>query len=182
MAELAAIGLASNIFQFVEIGYKLTKRILDFADHTNDLPHSIRHLYDRLPLILHVLNCVGKWNTTEPLPTTTKAPLLPVIIESRECAQELYDILEDIRPRPDSKSLKRALKAVKSISKEDSIQKLVSTLDKNIALLSAYQNLANTNSVQQLAKDSTAGFGLLSVEITTGFKNILLGTICCCLP
>ncbi len=58
MEAIAALGLASNIIQFIDFGSKLCARIDDFSTTAGKAPGKISALTDRLSLILRTLEAL----------------------------------------------------------------------------------------------------------------------------
>ena len=53
MAEVAAaLGLGSSILTFIDIGYRVSKRLEELYSAGNEVPKAFKSIDDRLPLLL----------------------------------------------------------------------------------------------------------------------------------
>src|SRR5436853_7731303 len=61
---IVAVGLASNVLQFIEFGTKLCSRIKEYGSSAIGAPKKITNLADRLDLVLKTLNALNDTGRT----------------------------------------------------------------------------------------------------------------------
>lgn len=56
MAELlaagAALGIASSLITFADVGWKVVNRIKEYSDRTDNVPAVLKHINSQLPVLL----------------------------------------------------------------------------------------------------------------------------------
>lgn len=123
MAELAALGVAASIAQFVAIAYKVTSRINTYCSALENTPEVFRRLRVDLPLLTEVCekySALGHVNTKAVQDALT------------ECAQQIDDLHTNlVRAVPidgDSNPV-RWKKALKSFALETKVKDSISRLE-----------------------------------------------------
>lgn len=71
MESLAAVGLAANIIQFIEIGTRVVKRLHDFSERHGDVPEVFRGINVRLPLLIEGFRRYGNERIAKDAETET---------------------------------------------------------------------------------------------------------------
>ncbi|KAL8944298.1 MAG: hypothetical protein Q9211_000638 [Gyalolechia sp. 1 TL-2023] len=133
MAEgVAAIGLVASITTLVELSAKVVSRLRDFTSRSSDIPESFRSLSTRLPLLTTTLQRI---QSQASLSENTAEDLKAVVDNTAEQISIVQVYLSKILPSDDASKLERALKALKSLAKEDRVQQAVEKIHQNIEIL-----------------------------------------------
>lgn len=142
---LVAVGLASNVVQFIDFGSKLCSRIKEYTSSTTGAPKKIATLTDRLDLVLKTL---GILNDTGRAYIEHEAKSIQSCISE---ARQFDALLDNFRVKtttpPDGKNTQswikkrfsgaeKAWKAFKSLRAEEKIGEFEASLDRLLSLVS----------------------------------------------
>ncbi|KAL9579363.1 MAG: hypothetical protein Q9212_005152 [Teloschistes hypoglaucus] len=126
---LAAVGLASNILQFIDFTTQLCVRIQEYSSAASGLPKALAqqaaHLSHLLGLFRELQEQSGEQQHQD-----------GILEPCRVQAQELADIFESLRTDSSQSRWKHAKAAFKSMKRTEKIDKLQSTLDRLVRTLS----------------------------------------------
>ncbi|KAL8785428.1 MAG: hypothetical protein Q9213_003358 [Squamulea squamosa] len=164
MAEVAAIvGLVASITTLVELNVKVLSRLHEFTSKTSVIPESFRPSRG--------------W----PLSDDATETVIPAVDNTSQQVAALQTCLSGIFPPDNAPKLKRVLKALKSLAKENIVQQLLDKIDKNIDYLRLYQTtrqvdtgdliLAQLSKLTVASEAASASFGkdkLLSLARASG--------------
>jgi N-terminal domain on NACHT_NTPase and P-loop NTPases len=133
MAETAAIvGLVSSIASLVEISAKVVSRLHEFTSKTSEVPESFRSLSIRLPLLTVTLQRIQTQAKAGRFPDDVTKTLAAVIDNTSEQVLAIQTWLSEILPPDGASKLERALKALKSLAKQDRVQQALGMVDKTV--------------------------------------------------
>ncbi|KAL9630085.1 MAG: hypothetical protein Q9164_006593 [Protoblastenia rupestris] len=120
MAEAAAVvGLVASIASLVDLSAKVASRLRDFTSKSSDVPESFRSLSTRLPLLTATLQHIRSQAEAGHLPEDVTRALDAVVDNTSEQISTVQTSLSKILPSDAASKLERALKALKSLAKED---------------------------------------------------------------
>ena len=140
MAEAAAIiGLVASIVSLVDLSAKVVSRIHDFTSKFSDVPESFRSLCIQLPLLTVTLQHIQSQAETGHLPDDRTKALKAVVDNTSELVSTVQICLSRVLPSDSASKLKQALKALKSLAKENKVQQALEKIYKNNDLLVLYQ-------------------------------------------
>lgn len=132
MDPLTAVGLASAIVTFVDIGTKIAKRMKELSE-AGDIPEVFRDIRTRLPLILSVV--VSTRHGTNDLSPEAEGAFEEVVRRCLEQVRQLDKILDKMTVSKGDSRLKKAVKAGISLVEEGRIQRIATALRDNVQLL-----------------------------------------------
>ena len=154
MAEaVALVGLAASIVSLVDVSAKVVSRLCDFTSNSADIPESFRSLWTRLPLLTATLQDIQSQAETGHIPDDTLNALNDVIGSTSKHVSILQIHLTKILPSEDASKLERALKALKSVAKEDQVQQAFEKIHKNIAFLILYQTTRHVGTGDRILEE-----------------------------
>jgi hypothetical protein len=161
MAEAAAIiGLVSSIASLVEISAKVVSRLREFASKTSEIPESFRSLLIRLPLLTATLQRIQTQAEAGRLPDDVTNALKAVVDNTFDQVSAVQICLSKILPPNGASKLERALKALKSLAKEDKVQQALEKIHKNNDILVLHQTTRHVDTgdriLEELSKLSVA--------------------------
>jgi hypothetical protein len=140
MAEAAAIiGLVASIASLIELSAKVVSRLREFASKTSEIPESFRSLSTQLPLLTATLERIQTQAQARRLPDDVTKALRAVVDSTLTQASVVQARLFDILPPDDAPKLKRALKGLKSLAKEDKVCQALENIHKSIDVLVLHQ-------------------------------------------
>ena len=114
---LAAVGLASNVLQFVDFATKLCAQIKEYASSASGLPKELSQQASQISALLALLKGLSQ----KPNGPKLEKDVL------RQCqiqAQELSDLLESLQGGRGQSRLGTAVVAFKSLKREEQIGKV----------------------------------------------------------
>ncbi|MCJ1252082.1 hypothetical protein MMC30_009320 [Trapelia coarctata] len=139
MADLAAIGLASAIIQFVDFGTKVLHRFYEFQKRAGEVPAVFHNLQLRLPLYLDSIKRIKAQVDDGEVHEDTQQALRPIVQNCFEQIEQLNDVLTKVSPAIGDSSWRRGTKALLSIGQESHIKEIEEALANNIPLLTLNQ-------------------------------------------
>lgn len=145
MESLAAISLAANTVQFVELGSKVVKRLHDFKASQESVPKVFQSISVRLPLLVEDLNKCS----FEGLPNEVENALSTLLATCQSQVERLAQILRDTLPAKDDSWASRNKKALLSIRREKEVDQIDKDLRHCIELLTFHHIIPHkTTSLQ----------------------------------
>jgi len=114
---LAAVGLASNVLQFVDFTFKLCAQIKEYASSASGLPKELSQQAVQLSALLNLLKGLSQQSDGPKLGTG-------VLEECQSQAQKLSDLLESLRGGGDKSRWRTARVALRSLKREEQIGKV----------------------------------------------------------
>ena len=161
MAEAAAIvGLVASIASLVDLSAKVVFRLHEFTSKSSDVPESFRSLWTRLPLLTVTLLHIQSQAEAGRLPGDVTKALKAVVDNTSQQVLSVQICLSKVLPSDGASKLERALKALKSLAKEDKVQQALEEIYKNNNLLVLHQTTRHVNTgdhiLEELSKLSIA--------------------------
>lgn len=140
MAEAVAIvGLVASIATLVELSAKVLSRLHDFTSKSSEVPESFRSLSTRLPLLTVTLQHIQPQAEDGRFPDNVTKALKAVIDDTSRQISDIQISLSKVLPSDGASKLERALKALKSLAKEDKVQQALEKIYKNNEILVLHQ-------------------------------------------
>ena len=154
MAEAAAVvGLVSSIASLIDLGAKVVSRLHEFASKSSDVPESFRSLSVRLPLLTDTLKQIAARAENVHSPGHVTQALQAVVDSTSTQVSIGQAYLAKILPLKDATMINRAVKALKSLAKEDKVCQAVDTIQKNIGFLMLYQTTQHADTGDFILKE-----------------------------
>lgn len=125
MDPVAAIGLAGNIVQFVDFSWKLLDEAKDLYGSTTGASQD----NDLLELISNDLNVLNDKLTATSASGAIPNPIRTLAAQCKDVADELLYILNTIKVKGPHRKWRSFLQALRSVWKEDQIERLVKRLE-----------------------------------------------------
>ncbi|KAL8730232.1 MAG: hypothetical protein Q9166_004209 [cf. Caloplaca sp. 2 TL-2023] len=132
MDPVCAIGLASAVVTFVDVGAKIAKRLRELSE-AGDIPEVFRDIRTRLPLTISIV--LRTQNETSKLSPEAQSAFEEVVRQCFEQASQLDDILKKVMIAKGDSRLKRTVKATVSLVEEGRVQRIATGLRDNVQLL-----------------------------------------------
>ena len=140
MAEAAAvIALVSSIASLVDLSAKVASRLHEFAAKTGDVPESFRALSVRLPLLTATLHRIAAQTKASRLPNDVAEALQAVVDSTSTQVTVVQTCLSTILPPENASKIERAVKALKSLAREDKMCRAVDKIHQDIDFLVLHQ-------------------------------------------
>ncbi|KAL9034209.1 MAG: hypothetical protein Q9214_007147 [Letrouitia sp. 1 TL-2023] len=140
MAEAVAIvGLVASIASLVELSAKVLSRLHDFTSKSSEVPESFRSLSTRLPLLTATLQYIQSQAEDSRFPDSVTKALKAVIDDTSRQISDIQISLSKVLPLDGASKLERALKALKSLAKEDKVQQALEKIYRNNEILVLHQ-------------------------------------------
>jgi N-terminal domain on NACHT_NTPase and P-loop NTPases/NB-ARC domain len=154
------VSLVASIGSLIDLSAKVVSRLHEFTSKTSDLPDSFRSLSIRLPLLTAALQRIQTQAITGRLPDDATKVLTAVVDSTFKHVSTVQTCLSKMLPPDGASKLERALKALKSLAKEDKVQQAVEKIHKDIDVLVLHQTTRNVDTsdriLEELSKLSAA--------------------------
>ena len=139
MDPLSALSIAANVVQFVEFGYKITRRLSDYHKASpDDVPRSMQTINTLLPLVLKSLERIKSGAEIDRFDIDGRCMLRGVIAGCSKLCQDINSILDKVtRTAGESVPLK-AWKALRSLKQDDKIEEIGKSLQAYVQVLILY--------------------------------------------
>ena len=182
MAEAAAVvGFVASIASLIDLSAKVVSRLHEFTSKVSDVPRSFRSLRARLPLLTTTLQRIQSQTEAGHLLDDITKALKALVDDTFKQVLAVHTCLFKILPSDGASKLKRVLRALKSLAKEDKIQEAMERIDQNSLSLAFHlttQNvetgdlilsqLTELNMISKSASKSVGKDKLLSLARPTG--------------
>ena len=140
MAEAAAvIGLVASIASLVELTAKVVSRLHEISSKPSEVPESFRSLSTRLPLLMATLQHIQSQAEDGRFPDNVTKALKAVIDDTSKQVSDIQISLSKVLPLDGASKFERALKALKSLAKEDKVQRALEKIYRNNDILVLHQ-------------------------------------------
>lgn len=164
MAEAAAIiGLVASIASLVELSAKVVSRLHEFTSKISEIPESFRSLSIRLSLLTATLQHIQTQAEAGSVSNDVTQALKAVVDNTSQQVSAIQVCLSKVLPPDGASKLERALKALKSLAKEDKVQQALDKIHKNNDVLLLYQTDRILEKVSKLSvapPASSKSFGI----------------------
>ena len=136
---MSAVGLAAAILAFVEVGHNMVARIRVYQSNSKDIDGLLQDLATHLPLLIDIMNRIERRYHDGHLRVESEKALKKIVEGCNRQIVKLNDFTDKLLPAPSDTSLRRALKAVKSVRKEKEVlESIHRTLAGYVPLLSLH--------------------------------------------
>jgi hypothetical protein len=161
MAEAAAaIGLAASVASLIDLSVNVVSRLHEFTSKTSDIPESFRSLSIQLPLLTATLQHIQAQARAGRFPDDVTKALKAVVDSTFKQVSDVQTCLSHILPLDSASKAERALKALKSLAKEDKVRQALEKIHKNIDILVLHQTTRHVDTgdriLEELSKLSVA--------------------------
>ena len=154
MAEgIAIVGLVASIASLVDLSAKVLSRQREFASKLSDVPQSFRSLWIQLPLLTATLKRIQSQTQTGQPPDDVIRALKAVVDTTSEQVSIVQTYLSQILPGNDASKTERAIKALKSLAKEDKIQEALEKIHRGNDLLVLHQTTHHVDTGDQILQE-----------------------------
>lgn len=132
MDPITALGVASAIVTFIDIGTKITKRLKEMSE-AGDVPEVFRDMRTRLPLAISIVDSTQ--HLIENLSPEAQEAFKDIVRQCFEQLTQLHEILKKVTIRKGDSRLKRTVKAGLSLVEEGRVLRIATSLRDNVQLL-----------------------------------------------
>lgn len=140
MAEaVAIIGLVASIASLVDLSAKVISGLYDITSKSSEVPESFRSLSTRLPLLTATLQHIQSQAEDGRLPDDVTKALKTVIDDTFKQVSDIQIPLSKVLSSDGASRLERVLKVLKSLAKEDKVQRALEKIYRNNEILILHQ-------------------------------------------
>lgn len=151
MAEaIAVISFVSAVWSLADNGIKVMKRLNEFRTNFHDLPQSLIHISDQLPLLIDTVNRLHNQAKDGNLSSATEKALQPVVNGIPSQVIKLDSILAKVLPSTKASTWEKGFKAAKSLGYQKAVDEFALVIDRYILNLAAYQTTFNGELIKTL--------------------------------
>lgn len=136
MDPLSVLSLTSTIVQFVDFGFKVTRRLTDYAKAgIGDIPQTLETIANQLPLLLNALERVKANLADSKLDYDTRCILRGVVAGCMGLLGKVDKIMDKVLCVAGDSKVVRIRKAVKSLGTDDKLAAIEKDLQTYISVL-----------------------------------------------
>ena len=150
---IAIIGFVASIASLVDLSAKVLSRQRDFASKFSDVPQSFRSLWTQLPLLTTTLNHIKSRAQTRQLSDDVIKALIAVVDSTSEQVFIVHTYLSQVLLGNNASKTERALKALKSLAKENKIQEALEKIHKSNDLLVLHQTTHHVDTSDRILEE-----------------------------
>lgn len=158
MADIA--GLISSILTFIEVGQRIVSRLQDFGRHIQDVPKTFRAIAVETPLLIETLGRIERQASAGLLDGRYADALRNLIAECLTQLNRLDVIFEKILPSKEAPNWQKFRQALKSLTYDKEIERIVNELERHVQLLTFDQTARNLDLSQQILMRGSQPAGL----------------------
>ena len=160
MDPITALGVASAVIGFLEIGAQIAKRLEELSK-AGDVPKEFRDIRTRLPLILSIVSNIQE--THEALAPDAQDAFESVVASCYEQIKQVEKSLEKVTVGTGDSRWRMFSRAAFSLVEESRLQKTSAALRDNIELLTMFKVAPSEKAEKSDQKrNSTSGFSSIS--------------------
>ena len=154
MAEaIAILGLVTSIASLVDLSTQIVSRLREFTSRTSDVPKSFRALSTRLPLLTAILQRITTQAQAGRLPDDVTKALRDVVDSTLAQVSIVQTCLSGIIPPENASKTERALKALKSLAREDKVCQAVEKIHKDVDFLVLHQTTQHVDTGDRILEE-----------------------------
>jgi len=154
MAEaVAVVGLLSSIVQLITFGTAVVRRLNEYKLKTRELPETFRVIRVQLPLFLNTLRDVESQVRSGRIKQVIVESLKAVVDNSLEQTRNLVALLDKCEHTSGSGGLQRRLQALRSLSYDEKVAKILTRLQNNMQLLVFHQSTTQMNTTTEVLRE-----------------------------
>ena len=136
MDPLSAIGIASAVAQFLDVGFKIGKRLAEYNKASpNEVPRSLSSINTQLPLLLNALQRVKTDVEVNKFDLDTRCILKGVISGCLNLVEEVGTILNKVAKEPGESLASKLRKSLASFKHDEKILNIDKNLQTYISVL-----------------------------------------------
>ena len=136
MDPLSALGVAASVAQFLELGYKVARKLSEYNKASiHDVPKSMQSINTQLPLLLNALNRVKSDVQVDRLDTDTRCILRGVVHGCGKVIAEVDEVMGKVSRQPGESLPAKLKKVLSSLKHDETIQALDKSLQTYIQVL-----------------------------------------------
>ena len=133
MDPVTALGVASAVVTFLEVGAQILKRLEELSK-IGDVPIAFNDIRTRLPLLLSIVTSIQ--SNHEPLTSDAQDPFEKVVAGCYKHIEDVERILQKVTVAHGDTRWRKAVRAASSLAEESRIHRLAAALRDDIGLLS----------------------------------------------
>ena len=141
---IAVISFVSAVAGLIDIGCKVAYRLNEFNSTAREIPEVFKHTAAQLPVVLDALRRTEKRARAGLVDKQIPNALIPSLAGCHERIAALYSILEEVLPKENDSSLREALEATRSLSKDKEIQVALKDIDRCLINLTFHNTSGGT--------------------------------------
>lgn len=144
MDPVSAIGVAAAIVQFVDLGTKFVKRLKDYSSAASEIPKSLQHISNQLPLLVNTLDRLKTDVQVERVDFDTRCILKGVVAGCKQQVEKLDGIIDKVLNIPGDYRIVRVQKAFVSSRNDTKVPEIEKSLQIYISVLTLHQIVEGT--------------------------------------
>lgn len=126
---IATISFVSAIAGLIDISCRVIKILDNFHSRTNEVPQQLQNVYVQLPVVVNSLKRTEEKYKRGSVDEETAKALVSALTVCNRLISSLAEEPNKVLPLKNDTSLDRALKAIKSVSRDHGMQKKLKELD-----------------------------------------------------
>ncbi|MCJ1369913.1 Ankyrin-2 [Loxospora ochrophaea] len=140
MDPLSALSIAGNVAQFLELGYKVARRLTEYHRASpHDVPRSMQTINTLLPLILRSLDRIKTDVEINKFDIDTKCMIRGIVAGCSKLCEDIESILARVAHIPGDSVALKIRKALGSLKHDDKVAEIGRSLQAYVQVLILYR-------------------------------------------
>ncbi|KAM0714156.1 hypothetical protein Q7P37_009890 [Cladosporium fusiforme] len=135
---ITTIGAIASVIQLIDFSAKALARLYEYRPKGDELPSAFMHIYSQLHLLREVLERSREGINNQSISLNEAEAMEPCLHGCQQQMKKLKDILCDILPEAQDKTVKRLTKGVRSMWKESEVHKVDAEIKSYVNMLTFY--------------------------------------------
>ena len=154
MDPLSAIGVASSIIQFVDLGMKVATRLKEYNSATTDVPRSLRHISAQLPLLLSALDRMKTDVEVEKVDLDTRCILKGVVSGCKQQVEKVDKIIGKVLHVPGDSLVTKVQKVFVGLKNDEKVLAIEKNLQTYIQVLILHHLIEGPDTSSGVSEDT----------------------------
>ena len=135
MDPLSAIGIASSVAQFVNLGFQVAARLKEYNQATTEVPKALQHISAQLPLLLRSLERVKTEIEVEKVDIDTRCIIKGVVAGCFQQVLKIDRIIEKVLNAPGDSLVTKVQKVFVGLKNDEKVLAIEKNLQTYISVL-----------------------------------------------
>ena len=154
MDPLSALGVASSIYQFVDLGIKVATRLKECNSAFTDVPKSLQHISAQLPLLINALDRMKTGVEVEKVDLDTRCILKGVVSGCKQQVEKIDKIIGKVLHVPGDSLVTKVQKVFVALKNDEKVLAIEKNLQTYIQVLILHHLIEGPDTSSGMSEDT----------------------------
>ena len=154
MDPLSALGVASSIYQFVDLGVKVATRLKEYNSAASDVPRSLQHISAQLPLLVSALDRMKSGVEVEKVDLDTRCILKGVVSGCKQQVEKIDKIIGRVMHVPGDSLVTKVQKVFVGLKNDEKVMAIEKNLQTYIQVLILHHLIEGPDTSSGMSEDT----------------------------